>query len=143
MLGTEKITRALEDCLEAMLILKNKKGYIRLRDLSDMLNIAPSSVVSVLKRLEKLGYIRYIKREAILLTEKGEKTASKILDKHLTIKRFLQHVLFLPEDIADSDACVIEHRVHDITIQRLKALTKIVLGDPDLRKKISEGVRGV
>ena len=132
----EKITRALEDCLEAMIILKNKKGYIKLRDLSEMLDIAPSSVVSILKRLEKLGYIRYIRREAILLTEKGERVAKEIYGKHLTIKRFLIEVLSLPEDIADEDACAIEHKIHDETIVRLRLLTDLILSDPELKEKV-------
>jgi len=121
-----------------MLILKRKKGYIRLKDLSAILNIAPSSVTSVLKRLEKMGYIKYIRREAILLTEEGEKIAQEIYDRHLTIKKFLKEVLCLPDNIAEEDACTMEHRMHNETITRLKVLTEIVLSDPELKKKIYE-----
>jgi len=137
-LDVKRTTRALEDCLEAMLILKRKKGYIRLKDLSVALNIAPSSVTSVLRRLEKMGYIRYIRREAILLTEEGEKIAQEIYDRHLAIKKFLREVLCLPDDIAEEDACAMEHRIHDETITRLKALTEIVSSSPELKKKIHE-----
>ena len=137
-MNAKKITRALEDCLEAMLILKRRKGYIRLKDLSAVLNIAPSSVTSVLKRLEKMGYIRYIRREAILLTEEGEKIAREIYDRHLSIKKFLREVLHLPDNIAEEDACAMEHKMHNETITRLKILTEIVLSDPELKKKIRE-----
>ncbi len=139
-MNAKRITRALEDCLEAMLILKRKKGYIRLKDLSAVLNIAPSSVTSVLRRLEKMGYIKYIRREAILLTEEGEKIAQEIYDRHLTIKKFLREVLHLPDNIAEEDACMMEHKMHNETIARLKILTEIILSDPELKKKIYEEI---
>ncbi len=139
-LNIKRITRALEDCLEAMLILKRKKGYIRLKDLSKLLNVAPSSIISVLKRLEKMGYVKYIRREAILLTEEGEKIAQEIYNRHLIIKRFLREVLRLPDDIAEEDACAIEHKIHNETIIRLKMLTEVILSNHELKEKIRKEI---
>jgi len=111
--------KRLEDCLEAIYILQKKKKVVRVRDLAAMLHVRPSTVVGFLDRLVKGGYIEYKKREFIKLTQKGEKVASRIYEDHIKLKEFLRKVLMLPDDIAEEDACYIEHGVHRETMSRI------------------------
>jgi len=112
--------KRFEDYLKAIYLLEKEKGVARVRDLSRVLNVKPSTVVEHLERLAREELVYYEKREYIKLTSKGRSLAEKIYEYHNVIRRFLKEVLMLPEDIAEKDACYIEHGVHKETIERIK-----------------------
>lgn len=112
--------KRFEDYLKAIYLLEKEKGVARVRDLSRVLNVKPSTVVEHLERLAREELVYYEKREYIKLTNKGRSLAEKIYEYHNVIRRFLKEVLMLPEDIAEKDACYIEHGVHKETIERIK-----------------------
>ena len=111
-----------EEYLEAMYLIKLKKGNVRIKDLALALKIRPSSVVSYLVKLSNKGLVKYMKGGSIELTSKGEEIAKKVYHKHRIIKEFLCKMLELPEDIAEKDACYIEHGVHEETIRKMEKL---------------------
>ena len=49
--------RATEDYLEAMLMMRNKHGYIRSIDVADYLGVTKPSVTYTTKRLKASGHI--------------------------------------------------------------------------------------
>ena len=110
--------KRFEDYLEAMYILQKEKGVVRVRDLARMLRVKPPSVVEQLEKLSRYGFVLYEKGEYIRLTEKGEGIAKEILKKHEALRRFLRDILMVPEEIADKDACYMEHGLHEITLSR-------------------------
>jgi len=114
--------RREEEYLEAIYIVKLNKGVVRVKDLALMLKVKPSSIVAYLTRLSSKGLVRYVKGEHIELTLKGEEMAKRIYHKHLVIREFLHRVLGLPRDIAEEDACYIEHGVHDETVKRMEEI---------------------
>ena len=113
-----------EEYLEAIYLIKLKKGTVRIKDLALALKIKPSSVVSYLTKLSNKGLVKYMKRGSIELTSKGEKIAKNVYHRHRIIKEFLCRILELPEDIAEEDACYIEHGVHEETIRKMEELVK-------------------
>lgn len=117
--------RREEEYLEAIYLIKLKKGIVRVKDLALALKVRPSSVISYLTKLSNKGLVKYAKGRSIELTSKGEEIAKKIYRKHKVIKEFLCRILELPEDIAEEDACYIEHGVHEETIRRMEKLLKI------------------
>ena len=121
-----------EEYLEAMYILMLRKGSIRVKDLAELLQIKPPSVVEFLDRLASKGLVKYEKHGVIELTEKGIEIAKRIYERHEALKKFLRNVLNLPEEIAEEDACKIEHYLHEETIRRiikfLEFLEKFELG---------------
>ena len=56
----------------------------------------------------------------IKLTEAGLERASEVYDRHVTITRFLLGRLGLPDDIAEADACRIEHIISEETFAAIK-----------------------
>ena len=97
-----------EDYLEAMLMLKEKNGYIRSIDIAQMLEVTKPSVTYATKRLRENGYITMDKDGQIMLTEKGFSVASEIYGRHKTLTDFFVR-LGVPREIAVKDACKIEH----------------------------------
>ncbi|MHA1617194.1 MAG: metal-dependent transcriptional regulator [Candidatus Njordarchaeales archaeon] len=118
------LSKREEEYLEAMYILFLKKKSIRVKDLARLLNVKPASVVDFLKRLKKRGLIAYEKYDMIALTPDGEKIAQEIYERHKIIKRFLIDILGVPEEIAEEDACYIEHGIHEETFSKIAEFVK-------------------
>jgi len=115
----------VEDYLEAIYSLMQKKGYARAADIANLLHVKTPSVTNMLQRLDKLGLISYERYRGIALTDKGEKVARFTQQKHLTLIRFLR-ILGIEERTAKLDAEGIEHHVHRTTVNRIKRFVQFV-----------------
>ena len=113
-----KIMRAAEDYLEAMLMMKEKHGYIRSIDVADYLGVMKPSVSYATKRLRESGYITMDKDGLITLTEQGMSIASSMLDRHHTLTRFLM-ALGVDRETAEADACKMEHDISQTSFEAI------------------------
>lgn len=105
-----KILRASEDYLEAMLMMQEKHGYIRSIDVAEHLGVTKPSVTYTTKRLRESGYITMDRDGLITLTESGMEIASKMLDRHHTLTRFLV-AIGVDQKTAEQDACRIRSTI--------------------------------
>ena len=112
------IQKASEDYLEAMLMMKNEHGYIRSIDVAEHLSVTKPSVSYATKKLRESGYITMDKDGLITLTDTGLSVARSMLERHHTISAFLME-LGVEKDVAEIDACRIEH---DISPQTFDAI---------------------
>ncbi|ADI31755.1 metal-dependent transcriptional regulator [Staphylothermus hellenicus] len=112
-----------EDYLEAIHAMKQQGLRPRVRELARRLGIKPSSVVEYLKKLDELGYIVYKKGGFIKLTDKGKSLAEKVYRRHVLLTEFLV-AIGVPRDIAEIDACYMEHGLHDETINKIMEFLK-------------------
>ena len=97
-----------EDYLKTIDKIVSEKGYAQVKDISRALDVGPSSVTGMLKKLTGEGYINYEKYGGVTLTQKGTETANSTKKKYTTIKNFLM-ALGVPETVAEDDACKMEH----------------------------------
>ena len=81
-------------------------------------------------RLGERGLVNYEKYGGVTLTEEGKKIGEDVDNRHKLIKSFLQ-MLGVPEDIADNDACEVEHSLHPETLERLQKFLDAVHKNPD------------
>ena len=102
------IQKAAEDYLEAMLMMKERLGYIRSIDVAAQLNVTKPSVSYATKRLRESGHITMDREGLITLTESGMKIASEMLKRHKTLTKFLI-TLGVDVKVAQEDACKLEH----------------------------------
>ena len=86
------------------------------------LDLGPSTVTGMFKKLDKASYINYEKYGGVTLTSKGEEIAKRTKEKYSMLKDFLA-ILGLDEKTAEEDACKIEHILNPKTTQ---TLTKFV-----------------
>jgi len=124
------VSKREEEYIELMYRLYSDKGVIRIKDIAARLNVKPPSVVEYLDKLARKGYIRYEKGEVIRLTEEGMRIGREVYERHKALRDFLKILLGLPEEIADEDACYIEHGVHQETIERIKLFVEFVKSNP-------------
>ena len=113
-----KILRASEDYLEAMLIMKNRRGYIRSIDIAEYLGVTKPSVTYTTKRLRENGYITMDVDGLITLTDSGMEIATKMLQRHHTLTNFLVELGVDPVT-AEEDACKMEHDISDQTFKAI------------------------
>ncbi len=107
-----------ETYIERMYELKKKKGYIRAIDLARYMNVKPSSITEMLQKLSKEGYVKYEKYRNVDLTDKGLRLAKELEKKHNAIKKLFIS-LGVSEEIANKDACVIEHLISEETAKKI------------------------
>ncbi len=126
------LSRKAEDYLEAILniSLQGGKGYARVKEIARALNVKPSSVVEMARRLNGMGLVNYKKYEGITLTPKGKKIAKVVKDRHETIRAFLE-IIKVPPQIANKDACIMEHELEPETIEQLRSFVRFVRSAPD------------
>ena len=113
-----KIQKSSQDYLESMLMMQQEHGYIRSIDVAEHLGVTKPSVSYATKRLRDNGYIEMDKDGLITLTDAGMQIASKMLQRHRTLTRFLVSLGVDPET-AEEDACKMEHDISDQTFKAI------------------------
>lgn len=114
-----KIQESAENYLEAILMIKNKKGYVRSIDVVNHLGVTKPSVSVAMKRFREEGYVTMDKDGAITLTEKGREIAERMYERHQLIAKTLM-IIGVDEETAYEDSCKIEHCISDVTFEKLK-----------------------
>jgi Mn-dependent DtxR family transcriptional regulator len=113
------IRESAEDYLEAMLMLREQKGYIRSVDVADKLGVTKPSVSYAVKRLRENDYLLMNQDGHITLTEKGETIAQRIYERHRILTKILLKI-GVSEESAKADACRIEHDICDETFEAIR-----------------------
>lgn len=113
-----KIRKATEDYLEAMLMMKEKHGFIRSIDVAGVLGVTKPSVSYATKRLKEGGYILMDEEGLITLTEEGMKIAAGVYERHKLLTDFLT-ALGVDPKTAREDACKIEHDISEETFDAI------------------------
>jgi DtxR family Mn-dependent transcriptional regulator len=120
------LTSAMEDYLEAIYHLEQESRIARVRDIASRLDVKMSSVSSALKTLSSRGLIRYDPHQYIVLTERGMEKAKEIVRRHEIIKSFLTRVLKVGENLAEDNACRLEHDLDPEVMERLVGFMEFV-----------------
>lgn len=114
-----EIRESAEDYLEAMLMLRERCGYIRSVDVAVQLGVTKPSVSYAAKRLRESGYIENDENGMIRLLPAGEVIAQEMYTRHKLLTGFLV-ALGVEEEIARRDACRIEHDISPETFEAIR-----------------------
>ncbi len=125
-----KLTPSMEDYLEAIHLLIGKQGYVRVKDIAAQLKISMPSVSGAIKILEKLGFTIHERYDRVGLTAEGSRRAREIYRRHHVLKTFFCQVLGIDPEIAEKDACAMEH---SISPETLKSLARFVESESGLK----------
>ena len=109
--------------LETILVLSNEKPQVRSIDVAEHMNFSKPSVSRAMGKLKEDKLISIDKDGYITLTKKGQEVASKVYDRHNLLTGLLLQA-GVPKDIAEADACRMEHVVSDETIETLRKYLK-------------------
>ena len=112
-------TTAGEDYLESVLILQKKLGMVRSVDVARYMEVSKPSVCYAVGTLREGGFLTTDENHYIHLTDLGRDVAEKIYERHCFFTHQLISVGVNPQ-IAEVDACRMEHAVSDESFQKLK-----------------------
>ena len=116
--------------LEAIYVLSQKMDFVRSIDVSEYRNYSKPSVSRAIGILKDGGYVLMDKNGGLTLTEAGRAVAEKIYDRHTTLTKFLK-LLGVDDEIAQEDACRIEHCISDESFFAVKNHTMRLEHDKD------------
>lgn len=117
----ENMTVAMQNYLELIYELSIDGKKARVSDIAKQLGVSKPSVNNAVVVLAKDGYVIYERYADIKLTEKGKKIAQFICSKHQIIKELFIDILKVDEEIADKDACLIEHVISNESVQAIQS----------------------
>ena len=122
------ISKALEEYLKTIYILKQQNGNIRVTDIANKMNCSKASVNKAINNLKANVLINYETYGTIELTEKGENLAKKILETYDIVYLFFKEVLNLEDEKAKLEAENVKSVITDDTVNKLAKYTHKTLG---------------
>lgn len=116
-----KLQESGENYLETILLLRQRQGHVRSIDVATELGFSKPSISRAIGILKSAGYVQVGEGGNILLTETGQQKAEAVYERHRVISRYLVLTLGVPAEIADADACRIEHIISQESFDQIKA----------------------
>ncbi|MDF2670740.1 MAG: manganese transport transcriptional regulator [Paenibacillus sp.] len=123
-------TPSMEDYLEKIYKLIDAKGYARVSDIAEGLEVHPSSVTKMIQKLDKDHYLIYERYRGLVLTSKGKKMGKRLVERHHLLESFL-HVIGVQEENIYKDVEGIEHHLSWDSITCIEGLVEYFNRDPE------------
>ncbi len=109
--------------MERIYRLIDEKGYARVADIAEGLEVHPSSVTKMIQKLDKDNYLVYEKYRGLILTAKGKKMGKRLVDRHRLLEEFLTAIGVQEENIY-KDVEGIEHHLSWDSITCIETLVE-------------------
>ncbi|MBB6454241.1 Mn-dependent DtxR family transcriptional regulator [Salirhabdus euzebyi] len=122
-------TPSMEDHIEQIYLLIEQKGYARVSDIAESLQVHPSSVTKMVQKLDRDGYLNYEKYRGLILTAKGQKIGKRLVYRHELLEQFLGIIGVDKEKIYE-DVEGIEHHLSWNAIDRIGDVVQYFEEDP-------------
>lgn len=116
------LSRAGEDYLEAIYRLSiggAGEESVRSVDVAEHLGVSKASVNKALSTLKESGMVEQSRYGRVNLTDEGRRYAALVWRSHRALRLFLERDLGVEPDVADSEACLMEHVLSEDTMRRL------------------------
>ena len=127
------LTSSMEDYLEMIYRICMKKEYVRINQLSEKLNVRPSSATKVVQKLKELGLVHYQPYGVIQLTEEGISIGAFLLRRHKIIEKFLKNLGI--ENTLLKDTEMIEHDVSLATLENMHIMNEFLYHNSDVKER--------
>ncbi|MHC1578647.1 MAG: metal-dependent transcriptional regulator [Dehalococcoidia bacterium] len=123
-------TASMEDYLEAVAMLRRKGRPVRVSQLSRRLTVRMPSVSSALRKLSEQGLVEHERYGYVKLTPEGEKVAREVIRRHDALTCFFAEALGIDQEIAEKDACRIEHVISPPSLERVIKFIEFIKACP-------------
>ena len=118
------LSKSNEDYLEAIYELAGEENApVRSVDIADKLGVSRPSVNNALAVLKKERMVVQEPYGVVSLTCQGRLLGQSIYSRHTTLLAFLNEVLGVPLEVAEREACEIEHTISEDTVRRWRDFT--------------------
>jgi Mn-dependent DtxR family transcriptional regulator len=128
--------KTIEEYIETIFVLEQRNGRAQTGMIAAQMGVKPPSITEMLRKLEKEGLIHYESYNGATLTSSGRKMARELMQKHRIIADLFE-ILGIDRELAEVDACQIEHHVSPEILKRLEQFVDYARND----KATSESIR--
>ena len=135
-----ELTHSAAHYLMAVDSLREDQGYARVTDVADMLEVSRGAASMAIAHLKKRGWIRKDPNSFLLLSDEGLAMANLVEHNFRILSKFFAEVLGAPKDIANADACKMEHLMSLETGRRLVWLLRYILSDESRAAEFHEAM---
>ena len=105
--------------LETIFVLSGKLPCVRAIDVGEYMGFSKPSVSRAIGLLRSGGLVEVDENGHLSLSEAGRQVAQRTYERHRLLKDYFVRLGVAPET-ADADACKIEHRISDETVEALR-----------------------
>ena len=99
-------------------MLIEEKGYARVSDIAEALEVHPSSVTKMVQKLDKSEYLVYERYRGLILTAKGNKIGKRLVYRHELLEEFMT-IIGVDKEHIYQDVEGIEHHISWDAIDRI------------------------
>ena len=115
----EKISMSHDDYLEAIVMLGGTtEKSVRSVDIAKQMEVSKASVNKAIGLLKEKGLAEQPYYGDITLTEKGYEYALSVYKRHRYLTAFLSKGLGIPAEVAEEEACLMEHAISDESFEK-------------------------
>lgn len=121
----EKMSKSHEDYLEAIVMLGGTTEVsVRSVDIANKMGVSKASVNKAVTALKEKALAEQPYYGDVTLTEAGYAYGTAVFDRHRLLSKFLNKELGIPEDVAEEEACLMEHAISDESFEKWRAYIK-------------------
>jgi Mn-dependent DtxR family transcriptional regulator len=128
-------TPSMEDYLENIYKLIDQKGYARVSDIAEALEVHPSSVTKMVQKLDQNQYLVYEKYRGLMLTAKGKKMGKRLVRRHELLEQFLR-LIGVKEEFVYEDVEGIEHHLSWNSITCIENLVEVIEKNGEVKQQL-------
>ncbi|WP_028775601.1 transcriptional regulator MntR [Shimazuella kribbensis] len=128
-------TPSMEDYLENIYKLIDQKGYARVSDIAEALEVHPSSVTKMVQKLDQNQYLVYEKYRGLMLTAKGKKMGKRLVRRHELLEQFLR-LIGVKEEFVYDDVEGIEHHLSWNSITCIENLVEVIEKNGTIKQQL-------
>ena len=120
MISSAKYETVVEEYIEIIWKLLRNNPVTRIKDIALIRGVTLPTASSAVDKLKELGLVEHESYGYVALTGEGERLARYLEETHHAIKELLMKILNIQEEIAEDDACKLEHHISEQTITSMK-----------------------
>ena len=121
----EKMSKSHEDYLEAIVMLGGTTEVsVRSVDIAKQMGVSKASVNKAVTALKEKKLAEQPYYGDVTLTQEGYDYATSVYDRHRLLFTFLSKELGIPEEVAEEEACLMEHAISDDSFEKWRAYIK-------------------
>jgi len=126
-----KISPKIEDYLETIYRLSLENDTVGVSDVAKARNVSVPTARTAVTRLQEYGFVHQKHYGKIILHDSGLKKAKEIFKVHKTLRRFLTRILGVEPELAEDEACTMEHGLSLKTLEKLDIFMKALESSKD------------
>jgi DtxR family Mn-dependent transcriptional regulator len=119
MASESRYSPSVEDYLKAIFALTERRDTASTSALAESLEVAPSSVTGMIKRLAEAGLLEHLPYRGVRLTELGARESLRVLRRHRILETYLTERLGFTWDDVHDEAERVEHAASDRLIEAM------------------------